>query len=149
MQQEGRWFFVEIDNRNFINSNEIFPILDLIRREMQRAGLYTGGNDLISILPPAEPIVVNVEALREMSDYPALVTKVIYTYDNGMIEKMTLYRDRSLIVSGFLIEIEHPTLVNEELEEETDIASFSTVNGTIIREGGLFKNLILEYTKVV
>lgn len=138
-----------MDNRNFVNSNEIYPILDLIRRELKKSGLYTGGDDLTIIDSPAEPNVINVEARREMAGYEALVTSVVYTYDNGTIEVLTLLRDESLIVEGFLIEISYPSVINEELEEETDIASFSTVRGTIIRENGLFKNLQLEYIKAV
>jgi hypothetical protein len=139
-----------VENRNFVNSNEIYPILDLIRREMQKSGLYTGGNDLTIInSAPVEPNVINVEARREMAGYSALVTSVVYTYDNGTIEVLTLERDENLIVSGFLIEITYPSRINEEMEEETDIASFSTVRGTIIRENGLFSNLVLEYIKAV
>ncbi|WP_315792929.1 hypothetical protein [Paenibacillus sp. BIC5C1] len=138
-----------MDTRNFVNSNEIYPILDLIRREMKKSGLYTGGDDLTVMNALVEPNVINVEARRELAGYSTLVTSVIYTYDNGVIEVLTLERDANLIVEGFLIEITYPSLVNEELEEETDIASFSTVRGTIIRENGLFKNLELEYIKAV
>jgi hypothetical protein len=141
---------VSVDNRNFVNSNEIFPILDLIRREMKKSGLYSGGGDDLTIINERpEPNVINVEALREMPSYSTLVTKVVYTYDNGTIEKLTLERDASLIVSGFLIEVEHPSLVNSQMEEETDIQGFSTIRGTIIRENGLFKNLKLDYIKAV
>ncbi|MGQ8871905.1 hypothetical protein [Paenibacillus sp. TSA_86.1] len=138
-----------MDTRNFVNSNEIYPILDLIRREMKKSGLYTGGDDLTVMDALVEPNVINVEARRESAGYSALVTSVVYTYDNGVIEVLTLERDENLIVEGFLIEITYPSLVNEELEEETDIASFSTVRATIIRENGLFKNLELEYIKAV
>ncbi|PWW43824.1 hypothetical protein DET56_10250 [Paenibacillus pabuli] len=138
-----------LDTRNFVNSNEIYPILDLIRREMKKSGLYTGGDELTVMDALVEPNVINVEARRELAGYSALVTSVVYTYDNGVIEILTLERDANLIVEGFLIEITYPSLVNEELEEETDIASFSTVRGTIIRENGLFKNLELEYIKAV
>ncbi|WP_151734137.1 hypothetical protein [Paenibacillus tengchongensis] len=136
---------------NFINTNEVYPIIDLIRREMQKQGLYTGnGSDLSvidRILP--DPSVVSVNALRELPAYPALVTRMIYTYDNGTIEKLTLERDDNLIVEGFLIEIEQRTLVNEQMEAESGITAFSTVHGTIIREDGLFKNLELNYTRAV
>ncbi|WP_248085710.1 hypothetical protein [Paenibacillus silvae] len=116
---------------------------------MKKSGLYTGGDDLTVMDSLVEPNVINVEARRELAGYSALVTSVVYTYDNGVIEVLTLERDANLIVEGFLIEITYPSLVNEELEEETDIASFSTVRATIIRENGLFKNLELEYIKAV
>jgi hypothetical protein len=133
-----------------MNSNEIFPILDLIRREMQKSGMYSGGDDLTIINnTPEEANVIHVEARREMVGYEALVTSVVYTYDNGTIEILTLQRDEQLIVDGFIIEISYPTRINEQMEEETDISSFSTVIGTIIRENGLFKNLELEYIKAV
>ncbi len=139
-----------MENRNFINANEIFPILDLIRRELQKSGLYSSGDDLTIINnTTAEPNVINVEARREMVGYATLITSVIYTYDNGVIEILTLIRNENLIVDGFVLEISSPTVINEQLEEETDIASFSTVIGTIIRENGLFKNLELEYIKAV
>lgn len=138
-----------MDNRNFVNSNEIYPILDLIRREMKKSGVYTGGDDLNIIDNPTEPNVINVEVRRETEGLPTLVTSVVYTYDNGTIEVLALHRDDNLIVSGFLIEITYPSVITTELEEETDIASFSTVRGTIIRENGLFKNLELEYIKAV
>ncbi|MFF2889458.1 hypothetical protein [Paenibacillus sp. NPDC057967] len=139
-----------MDNRNFVNSNEIYPILDLIRREMQKSGIYTGGDDLTIInKAPAEPNVKNVEARREMTGNEALVTSVVYTYDNGVIEVLTLFRDDNLIVDGFLIELTYPTRINAEMEEETDIASFSSIRGTIIRENGLFKNLELDYVRAV
>ncbi|ALA07169.1 hypothetical protein SECTIM467_39 [Brevibacillus phage SecTim467] len=139
-----------MENRNFLNVNDVFPVLDLIRRELAREGLYTGGDDLTLLGGnKPEPNVINIEALREMTGYPTLVTKVIYTYDNGTIEKLTLERDSSMVVVGFLIEIEHKPLVNEQMEEETDITSFSAIHGTIIRENGLFKNLVLEYSKAV
>ncbi|WP_018884226.1 hypothetical protein [Paenibacillus massiliensis] len=139
------------DDRNYINSNEVFPIIDMIRREMGRQGLYAGnGTDgsLITQLLP-EPNVINIECLRELPSHPTLVTTVIYTYDNGSMEQLTLQRDDSLLVTGFLIEISSRSLVNEQLEEETDMAGFSTIQGTLIRENGLFKNLLLEYTKAV
>lgn len=139
-----------MEHRNFMNSNEIFPILDLIRREMQKSGMYSGGDDLTIINnTPEEANVIHVEARREMVGYEALVTSVVYTYDNGTIEILTLQRDEQLIVDGFIIEISYPTRINEQMEEETDISSFSTVIGTIIRENGLFKNLELEYIKAV
>lgn len=139
-----------MEHRNFMNSNEIFPILDLIRREMQKSGMYSGGDDLTMINnTPEEANVIHVEARREMIGYEALVTSVVYTYDNGTIEILTLQRDEQLIVDGFIIEISYPTRINEQMEEETDISSFSTVIGTIIRENGLFKNLELEYIKAV
>lgn len=138
------------ENRNFINSNEIFPILDLIRRELQKTGLYSSGDDLTIINnAQAEPNVINVEMRRDMAGYATLVTSVVYTYDNGTIETLTLNRDEDLIVDGFVIEVAYPARVNEQFEEETDISSFSTVIGTIIRENGLFKNLELEYIKAV
>lgn len=136
-------------NQNFTNSNEIYPILELIRREMQRAGMYTGGDGLTFLKAQKEPEVVSVEALREMATHPALVTTVVYTYDNGTIERLTLFRDDSLIVTGFLIEIETSKVINQELEEETDISNFKAVRGTIIRENGLFKRLQLEYVRAV
>lgn len=139
------------DDRNYINSNEVFPIIDMIRREMNRQGIYAGnGTDgsLITELLP-EPNVIGIESLRELTSHPALVTAVIYTYDNGTIEKLTIQRDNGLLVIGFLIEISSGSLVNEQLEEETDMSGFSTIKGTIIREKGLFKNLLLEYTKAV
>lgn len=138
-------------DNNFINANESFPIIDMIRRELSKQGLYTGnGSDesvVSQILP--EPNVVNVEVLRELEKSPTLVTTVVYTYDNGTIERLTLQRNASLLVIGFLIEISSRTLVNEQMEEETDMSAFSTIQGTLVRENGLFKNLILEYTKAV
>lgn len=137
-------------NRNFTNANDIFPIIDLIRREMSKQGLYSTGDDLAVISKDkGEPNVVNIEVFREMPNNPALVTKVIYSYDNGTIEKLTLERDETLIVTGFLIEIEHPSIINEEMEEETDIRAFTAIRGTIIREDGMFKNLKLDYIRAV
>ncbi|MWV43094.1 hypothetical protein GRF59_05575 [Paenibacillus sp. HJL G12] len=141
-----------LDNQqNFMNANEVFPIIDLIRRELNKQGLYAGSGDDLSVIDRIlpNPEVLNVEAFREMQDYPALVTKVVYTYDNGTIEKLSIQRDESLLIYGFLIEIEGRSLVNEELEAETDITSFRTIQGTLIRENGLFKNLKLEYTRAV
>lgn len=139
-----------MNNRNFTNSNDIFPIIDLIRREMSKQGLYSTGNDLAIISKDKrEPNVIDIEVFRELPNNPELVTKVIYSYDNGTIEKLTLERDESLIVTGFLIEIEHPSIINEELEEETDISAFTAIRGTIIRENGLFKNLKLDYIRAV
>ncbi|MBD8498886.1 hypothetical protein [Paenibacillus arenosi] len=139
-----------MDNRNFLNVNDVFPVLDLIRREMAREGLYSSGNNQSVVLKSRlEPNVINVEVLRELTSSPTLVTSVIYTYDSGTIERLMLERDESLIVTGFLIEIEHPSKVNEQIEEETDIQSFSSIQGTIIRENGLFKNVVLQYTKAV
>ncbi|WP_237391640.1 hypothetical protein [Paenibacillus dendrobii] len=134
-----------------MNANEVFPIIDLIRRELNKQGLYAGSGDDLSVIDRIlpNPEVLNVEAFREMQDYPALVTKVVYTYDNGTIEKLSIQRDESLLIYGFLIEIEGRSLVNEELEAETDITSFRTIQGTLIRENGLFKNLKLEYTRAV
>jgi hypothetical protein len=136
-------------NQNFTNSNEIYPILELIRREMQRAGMYSGGDDISIIRSKSAPDVISVETLREMASNPALVTTVVYTYDNGTIERMTLFRDEKLIVSGFLIEIETSKIINEQLEEEYDVGNFKSIRGTIIRENGLFKRLNLEYVKAV
>ncbi|MGG4144836.1 hypothetical protein ABEW34_17105 [Paenibacillus algorifonticola] len=135
---------------NFINANEIFPILDLIRREIKKTGLYKGGDDL-SIVDHAaeEPHVLSVDVLREMAGYPALVTSVVYTYDNGTVEILTLERNEQLIVVAFQIEIATAAVLNEELESETNIATFSTVRGTITRENGIFKNLKLDYIKAV
>lgn len=141
-----------MDNQqNFMNANEVFPIIDLIRRELNKQGLYAGNGDDLSVIDRIlpNPEVLNVEVIREMQDYPALVTKVVYTYDNGTIEKLTIQRDESLLIYGFLIEIEGRYLVNEELEAETDITSFRTIQGTLIRENGLFKNLKLDYTRAV
>ncbi|MHA7967006.1 hypothetical protein ACX93W_23095 [Paenibacillus sp. CAU 1782] len=139
-----------MDNRNFVNSNEIYPILDLVRREMQKAGLYTGSQDTVSLAnTPAEANVINVEVRRELAGHETLVTSFIYTYDNGMLEVLTLNRDEQNLVDGFLIELTPPPRINTELEEETDIASFRSVRGTIIRENGLFKNLVLDYVRTV
>ncbi|XOS93674.1 hypothetical protein ACLMAB_09605 [Brevibacillus laterosporus] len=44
---------------------------------------------------------MSVEVLREMTSHPSLVTTVIYTYDNGAIEKLSLERDESLMITGF------------------------------------------------
>ncbi|MBM7110390.1 hypothetical protein SAM19_03793 [Brevibacillus laterosporus] len=136
-------------NRNFTNVNEVFPIIDLIRREMKKGGLYAGGDDLTIVQSRSEPEVVSVEVLREMTSHPSLVTTVIYTYDNGAIEKLSLKRDESLIITGFLIEVELSSIVNEELEEETDIQAFKAIQGSIIRENGLFKSLQLDYIRAV
>ncbi|WP_239586326.1 hypothetical protein [Brevibacillus laterosporus] len=92
---------------------------------------------------------MSVEVLREMTSHPSLVTTVIYTYDNGAIEKLSLKRDESLIITGFLIEVELSSIVNEELEEETDIQAFKAIQGSIIRENGLFKSLQLDYIRAV
>lgn len=117
---------------------------------MSKQGLYSTGNDLAIISKDKrEPNVIDIEVFRELPNNPELVTKVIYSYDNGTIEKLTLERDESLIVTGFLIEIEHPSIINEELEEETDISAFTAIRGTIIRENGLFKNLKLDYIRAV
>ncbi|MCR8982807.1 hypothetical protein [Brevibacillus laterosporus] len=136
-------------NRNFTNVNEVFPIIDLIRREMKKGGLYDGGDDLTIVQSRSEPEVVSVEVLREMTSHPSLVTTVIYTYDNGAIEKLSLERDESLMITGFLIEVELSSIVNEELEEETDIQAFKAIQGSIIRENGLFKSLQLDYVRAV
>ncbi|NKQ18579.1 hypothetical protein [Brevibacillus laterosporus] len=136
-------------NRNFTNVNEVFPIIDLIRREMKKGGLYAGGDDLTIVQSRSEPEVVSVEVLREMTSHPSLVTTVIYTYDNGAIEKLSLERDESLMITGFLIEVELSSIVNEELEEETDMQAFKAIQGSIIRENGLFKSLQLDYVRAV
>ncbi|MGG0797318.1 hypothetical protein ABE137_25575 [Brevibacillus laterosporus] len=136
-------------NRNFTNANEVFPIIDLIRRELKKGGLYAGGDDLTIVQSRREPEVVSVEVLRELASHPSLVTTVIYTYDNGTIEKLSLERDESLMITGFLIEVEQSSIVNEELEEETDIQAFKAIQGSIIRENGLFKSLQLDYVRAV
>lgn len=136
-------------NRNFTNANEVFPIIDLIRREMKKVGLYGGGDDLTIVPNRKEPEVVSVEVLREMTSHPSLVTTVIYTYDNGGIEKLSLERDDGLMVTGFLIEIEQSSIVNEQLKEETDLHAFKAIQGSIIRENGLFKSLQLDYVRAV
>jgi len=141
-----------MDNQqNFMNSNEVFPIIDLIRRELNKQGLYAGNSDDLRVIDrnPAEPEVVDVELLREMPGHPFLVTQVVYTYDNGSVERLTIERDQNLIVYGFLIEIEGRSFVNEELETESDIRTSSSIKGTIIREHGLIKNLKLEHIKAV
>ncbi|MCZ0835830.1 hypothetical protein O0550_10740 [Brevibacillus halotolerans] len=138
-----------MSNRNFTNANEVFPIIDLIRRELKKGALYAGGNDLTIVKSRREPEVVSVEVLREMALNPSLVTTVIYTYDNGTIEKLSLERDESLIVTGFLVEVEQSSIVNEELEEETDIQAYRAIRGSIIRENGLFKSLQLDYVRAV
>ncbi|WP_240470144.1 hypothetical protein [Brevibacillus laterosporus] len=136
-------------NRNFTNANEVFPIIDLIRRELKKGGQYAGGDDLTIVQSQREPEVVSVEVLRELASHPSLVTTVIYTYDNGTIEKLSLERDESLLITGFLIEVEQSSIVNEELEEETDIQACRAIQGSIIRENGLFKSLQLDYVRAV
>lgn len=136
---------------NFVNTNEVFPILDLIRRELKKQGLYTIQDAYAQEKDDeiAEASLLNVEVFRELNNHPSIVSKVLYTYDNGMTETLTLLRDNRLIVEGFEIEIQGNTQINEMLEEETSIASFSTIRGTIIRENGLFKNLKLDYVRAV
>lgn len=116
---------------------------------MKKGGLYAGGDDLTIVQSRSEPEVVSVEVLREMTSHPSLVTTVIYTYHNGAIEKLSLERDESLMITGFLIEVELSSIVNEELEEETDMQAFKAIQGSIIRENGLFKSLQLDYIRAV
>ena len=139
-----------MNNRNFTNSNEVFPIIDLIRREMRKEGLYSGDSDNLLInREQVESNVINIEVAREMLEHPALVTSVIYTYDSGLLERLTLDRDESLQVTGFLIEFEASSILNSDMEEEADIPSLSAIRGNIIRENGLFKNLTLDYVRAV
>ncbi|AHC19021.1 hypothetical protein MHB54_05895 [Paenibacillus sp. FSL M7-0802] len=139
-----------MNNRNFTNSNEVFPIIDLIRREMRKEGSYFGDSgNLLMNREHEEPNVINIEVAREMLEHPVLVTSMIYTYDSGLLERLTLERDESLQVTGFLIEFEASSILNSDMEEEADIPSLSAIHGNIIRENGLFKNLTLDYVRAV
>ncbi|ALP35571.1 hypothetical protein ASL14_04685 [Paenibacillus sp. IHB B 3084] len=139
-----------MENQNFTNSNEVFPIIDLIRREVRKERIHAGQtDDLLEKKAEEEPNVITIDVAREMLQYPALVTSVLYTYDNGLLERLTLYRDDLLQVTGFFIEFEASTTLNAEMEEEADIPSLNAIRGSIIRENGLFKNLTLDYVRAV
>ncbi|MFK4472770.1 hypothetical protein ABH897_002494 [Paenibacillus sp. RC73] len=139
-----------MENQNFTNSNEVFPIIDLIRREVRKERVHAGQtDDLLEKKAQEEPNVMTIDVAREMLQYPALVTSVLYTYDNGLLERLTLYRDDLLQVTGFFIEFEASTTLNAEMEEEADIPSLNAIRGSIIRENGLFKNLTLDYVRAV
>ncbi|MCC3381823.1 hypothetical protein ACFQ5D_02810 [Paenibacillus farraposensis] len=139
-----------MENQNFTNSNEVFPIIDLIRREVRKERVHAGQTDgLLDKKAQEEPNVITIDVAREMPQYPALVTSVLYTYDNGLSERLTLYRDDLLQVTGFFIEFKASTTLNAEMEEEADILTLNAIRGSIIRENGLFKNLTLDYVRAV
>ncbi|WP_068498925.1 hypothetical protein [Paenibacillus kribbensis] len=139
-----------MENQNFTNSNEVFPIIDLIRREVRKERVHAGQtDDLLDKKAQEEPNVITIDVAREMPQYPVLVTSVLYTYDNGLSERLTLYRDDLLQVTGFFIELKASTTLNAEMEEEADILTLNAIRGSIIRENGLFKNLTLDYVRAV
>lgn len=139
-----------MENQNFTNSNEVFPIIDLIRREVRKERVHADQtDDLLEKKDQEEPNVITIDVAREMPQYPVLVTSVLYTYDNGLLERLTLYRDNLLQVTGFFIEFEASTTLNAEMEEEAYIPPLNAIRGSIIRENGLFKNLTLDYVRAV
>lgn len=119
---------------------------------MKTAGMYGSGDDytVVNDNKEKEPRVVDVKALKELPDYPTIVTTIMYFYENGMKETLSLERDDSLIVTAFSIEIENPTIVNEEMEEETDVSKNQFIYCQILRdENGNFDGLHFEYSEGV
>lgn len=136
--------------RNFLNTNDVFPILEMIRREIRRNDFennrvylnqekaeYSGETDE----------VVSVEVFRGSNPYdPDVIDSIIVTFSSGATENITLLRGvdppvpntvpdhlfiNNILVSGFIV-------------QRTDGLGSRTITGRLIRENGYGKIERLE-----
>jgi hypothetical protein len=84
--------------KNYLNANDIYPILDLIRQEIRKNNFDRDRVDWgkASPIPTDDDSVVSIEAVRGGSLYdPELITAIIVTYASGSSENVVLLRGAS------------------------------------------------------
>jgi hypothetical protein len=138
--------------RNFLNANDVFPILEMIRREIKRNQFESNRNYMIS--EPSEfsgtsDEVRSVELFRGSNPYdPDVIDSVVTTYADGSTETITLLRGANPPVP--------PTVDDHEFINNVLITGFvvefasgygsRTVQGSLVRENGYGRIQKLELT---
>jgi hypothetical protein len=137
---------------NFLNSNDIFPIIEIIRREVRkndfdRARVFNVGENTQQLGRADD--VVSVEILRGSSSYdPELISAIITTYADNSVETLNLYRGITPPVPPTVPDHE---FINNVLISGFEINVSSAVGGqTVIcqidRENGYGKVEKLNFT---
>jgi hypothetical protein len=84
--------------KNYLNANDIYPILDLIRSEIKKNNY---DRDRVNWGKQEAPVpdkdnVVSIEPVRGGSSYdPDMITAILITYASGATENVTLHRGYS------------------------------------------------------
>lgn len=129
---------------NFLNSNDIFPILEMIRREIRkndfdRDRVFNGGD---SAPVGNSDDVTSVEVLRGGSTYdPEMINAVVVTYADGTLETMTMIRGVNPPVPHSVPDYEfinNALISGFEVEMVTPFGGRKVI-GQIVRENGYGK----------
>jgi hypothetical protein len=137
--------------RNYLNTNDIFPILEIIRREIKKNDFDRDriflGNEQEAAGNPDD--VLSIEVLRGGNPVdPEIIDAVIVTYVDGTVETITLIRGANppvpdtvpdhwyinkVMVSGFTVQVTSPY-------------GSRTISGQLVRENGYGKVQRLDLT---
>jgi len=136
--------------RNYLNTNDIFPILEIIRREIRKNDFdkdrtFIGDENLYG--NPDD--VLSIEVLRGGNLFdPELIDSVVVTYVDGTTETITVIRGanppvpdtvpdhwyiNNVLISGFTVQVASPY-------------GSRTITGQIERENGYGKVLRINLT---
>lgn len=142
--------------KNYLNSNDIFTILELIRSELkkykfdiERESLATASDVIDEAIDTITDTVVedrvnNVEFFRNQND---LINSVVVNYESGVIETIVFNRGvfppisnhpdedylNNVLITGFVV-------VNEAID-----GTSTSIEGNVIRENGIGRFTKLEF----
>lgn len=131
--------------KNFMNTNEVFPILDMINRERQKSkGIHLSGiggyADGVNEYVIDQWQVEAFEIVRDVGNHidPMTIKQVVIVYVNGAIDVLTLKRGLIPPVSEDLPDSEYINyLMITEVEIETTYQNATSLAvAKIYRENG-------------
>lgn len=138
--------------RNFLNTNDVFPILEMIRREIKRNDFE---NDRVYISnEPTEfsgnpDEVKSVELFRGSNPYdPDVIDSVIVTFADGSTENITLLRGANPPVPNTVPDHEYinNVLISGFVVELTNDFGSRRITGQLVRENGYGRIQRLDMT---
>jgi len=139
--------------RNYLNTNDIFPILELIKREIRKND-YDINRVYVDTDTPA-PVetdeVESIEVLRGGNTYdPEVIDSVIVTYVGGGMETITLLRGANPPVPNTVPDYEfiNNVMISGFQVTVNSQAGSRTVQGEVIRENGYGKVSRIQMTYV-
>lgn len=153
MQEIG---VVKMAQRNYMNTNDVYPILDMINRKVNQGKGVS--HQSVSPIFNDDPVfdtsqwqVESFEVIRDTTNAidPEVIKQVIIVYRNGAIDTITLTRGLVPNVPSTVKDYEYiNNLMIVELEIETVFGDrVQIVNGKIFKENGYgnFQKVELTY----
>lgn len=138
--------------RNFLNANDVFPILEMIRREIRKNDF---NKDRIYLGDTSSPKgstdeVTSVELFRGGNTFdPEMIDSVVVTYEDGSTENIALIRGVSPPVPETVPDYEfiNKALITGFTVQVDSQYANRTVIGEIVRENryGKIQRLNLSY----